>query len=1667
MKKINILLFAIFLCLFSLNQEFIEFTSSETTKPDYNVISSEDTLVEFDLQIPGIYSNDVDSFQRISIDDHTRTDSVGLPELPVVSFLVAIPECDHVNMEIDLVDSVKFSDMYIYPAPMMVLDTNQDGITYYREEFIYNESAYNTDENFPGIIAEVVHKGAVRDQHCIKVLIYPVQFNPVAGELNAYSHLKIKLTFDNPTGSVNNNVGIFNEILGNSMINYISNGLNATVSCGAGNNQPGSVNRDDMLPGQKIGYHCDYLIITPDDFFYNEDIWDFANYRAAFNGFDVVLTNVSTIYSVFPDPNTPKYIKIRDLIRNTYNDNNANHTFDGKLAYVNLFGDVELENNPDDGVPTNEQGNDTYYTQLTEGDEYPDIMIGRCSADNESQVSNIVSKTITYTPSSLTYNNEMLAVIGYDHGGGGSMYSSPLNVLEDIILIDGNTLYNKTCMVTSDFPYQLPNEWIYSQPCTPDKLVSNIELDPPINPGDGKKFIFFMGHGGKESWQLEFENPDLYKFYYSDLNNISTSSLPLILSAACWTGEFWTTDNCLAERFLCYDENKGAIGFFGSPIETLTNVLNIPSYFFNSYMANFAYVAGEAIMEMKISHWNNQAAYHMHWSKHFNFFGDPALNLKYENQDIFNPDLVIKNTEIIFHPNPINIGDIVNIEADIRNITRIDATNNFIVKCFIGEPGQPGTIEIGQYEIEGIDGNNKETAYFTWDTQNFTPDIYDIYILIDPENSIIEEDENNNINYTSEAIYDFYTNFPVSIDINLNAHVITFDLDDEYIGQEIIFGNSIFSTVGTQINPLSYANESVGNSCIANLANDDEFQIIQIHKTPDPKIKAIGNPSWQFEIEGSKYTPIVFDINNDGLEEVICLIQYSEDNHKLLCLNSVGQLRWEFDEFSDSEEHFYIDPIVGNFNGLNNSIIILNKEGTLFNIKESPSGDPEIAYSYTIPECNSIASVPVASDINKDGEVEIIFIYSILQSHENIYTLANYKAIDFSENYSLVLDYLSYINPIISDLNNDGESEIIVGEYKGGLHIYNMELELLNFIGDNNIINSELITGDIFGNGNLDIICQVKINDFHKIKAYDINGNQTFFTPVIGDYESCWLSNIIDENKFYLVYEDMDDLYVVNVPEAGASIGWPGQRCNLRNTGVYEQPAFFPQIGETVYWMNTISLSPEVDNIIPEGSTVVIKPGTNIKAHANSILIVHGTLIAEGTEKLPITFTADIASAPKGYWQGITIPNHSTLSMKHCEIKDAKIGILFEDHNEISFNNCFLENNMDGIAVFNSKPILKENITTENYTGIGCYKNSAPILTDFHSEVKFKNGIINNNTGILLSQSTIYLDNGYNDIYNLFSGGYYIYILSEPAAYVKARYNYWGSTILNEIYENLIPSENFYIVPILTSPQSTYNPSSSDESEMLKTAMTSLENGDYSTAEYTLIALIQQYPTTQEAYVSVSLLYECCDKSNGNWNILGNYYTGLYNDSTLNEEFHKLAFGYLNLCKRANGNFSGAIANYESILLNDPTYNDSVFAVIDIGNTYEEAGNYKSTLGQLSYLVPVSRAKHVEKTVDLLLSLRPDEIKPDVEKAGFILGQNYPNPLDKTTTIDYFVPSRSRISIEILDILGKIIMNINQGTKLKGEQKITIDLSDFVPGVYYYVLKADDKVVGTRKMVVK
>jgi len=87
---------------------------------------------------------------------------------------------------------------------------------------------------------------------------------------------------------------------------------------------------------------------------------------------------------------------------------------------------------------------------------------------------------------------------------------------------------------------------------------------------------------------------------------------------------------------------------------------------------------------------------------------------------------------------------------------------------------------------------------------------------------------------------------------------------------------------------------------------------------------------------------------------------------------------------------------------------------------------------------------------------------------------------------------------------------------------------------------------------------------------------------------------------------------------------------------------------------------------------------------------------------------------------------------------------------------------------------------------------------------------------------------------------------------------------------------------------------------------------------------------------------------------------------------------------------------------------------------------------------------------------------------GFItkytLNNNYPNPFNATTTIEYEIPDYSNVEIKIYDILGNEIETIVSEFKDEGTYHIVWDASSYSSGVYFYRIQAGT-FIETKKMV--
>jgi hypothetical protein len=81
-----------------------------------------------------------------------------------------------------------------------------------------------------------------------------------------------------------------------------------------------------------------------------------------------------------------------------------------------------------------------------------------------------------------------------------------------------------------------------------------------------------------------------------------------------------------------------------------------------------------------------------------------------------------------------------------------------------------------------------------------------------------------------------------------------------------------------------------------------------------------------------------------------------------------------------------------------------------------------------------------------------------------------------------------------------------------------------------------------------------------------------------------------------------------------------------------------------------------------------------------------------------------------------------------------------------------------------------------------------------------------------------------------------------------------------------------------------------------------------------------------------------------------------------------------------------------------------------------------------------------------------------------ILENNYPNPLNASTTIRFALPNSQNVHLGIYDLLGRQVKILLDEYRQAGVHTVTFDASGLSSGVYFYRLRAGD-MVETRRMV--
>ncbi len=407
----------------------------------------------------------------------------------------------------------------------------------------------------------------LRDYRGVAVQFKPFFYNPAEGTLTITTSIEVELHFDqpaqiNPMARVNNKSSrAFEEIYRNHFLN-----------------QP-NTRYDSVLEEGRM------IVISYDDFM--DEVAPLVQWKIE-KGIQTDLYSVDTI------GNTDT--AIGDFIQDQYD-------MDDGLTWVLLVGDALQVDTPS----YSGGGADPMYALVDGNDSYPDIFIGRLSAQTEGQVDTQIERLIGYERD-ITSGDWMAKGVGIASELG--------NGIGD----DGESDWVHMDLIRDDFlgfNYTQVDQ-IYATTGATDTMVSNA-----LNEGRG--VVNYCGHGSTTSWGTT-------GFNYADINNLTNDNmLPFIVSVACKNGNF-VSYTCFAEYWMRATHNgqpTGAIGIYASSInqewappmaaqdEIADLLVREDKYTFGGLCYN-----GSCLMIDEYSYWGPRMYNTWH------IFGDPSMQVR-------------------------------------------------------------------------------------------------------------------------------------------------------------------------------------------------------------------------------------------------------------------------------------------------------------------------------------------------------------------------------------------------------------------------------------------------------------------------------------------------------------------------------------------------------------------------------------------------------------------------------------------------------------------------------------------------------------------------------------------------------------------------------------------------------------------------------------------------------------------------------------------------------------------------------------------------------------------------------------------------------------------------------------------------------------------------------
>ena len=481
----------------------------------FSLISQSASDVTIRVDFPGYYETipvevNGEVMYKLAMENAYPVDEAGAPEILKSATSVIIPEGAVPTFTILESPYTLITNYNLAPSKgKLYRDINPNTIPYakgeqYASNFFWGDQPVSLGDPYQ-----------MRDFHGVAVTVHPFAYQPVEKSLKVYQYMIIKISYEPSTTSFNakkNNV-VYDQIYSRHFLNY------------------DKINSSKYNPLTEEG---EMLIIAPANFV--TALEPLRQWKIK-SGIQTTIVPTSTAGTTAA--------AIKTYITSYYNAHN--------LAYVLIVGDhsqfpyFTLSGNT----------SDNYFTEVAGGDNYPDFLLGKLSAENLEQVNVQVNKFIGYDQGLFAQTHHAsFCGIGSSEGPGDNSeydYQHIRNI---------NNLL-QTFTYTSGFEFFDGSQGGLDASGSPTAtMVLNA-----INQGVG--IIDYCGHG---DYNL-FVTSNFTNTYVSQLTNFE--KLPFIFSVACQNGNY-VNKLCFAEVWLRATSGGKPTGAVGALMATINQPWNPP-----------------------------------------------------------------------------------------------------------------------------------------------------------------------------------------------------------------------------------------------------------------------------------------------------------------------------------------------------------------------------------------------------------------------------------------------------------------------------------------------------------------------------------------------------------------------------------------------------------------------------------------------------------------------------------------------------------------------------------------------------------------------------------------------------------------------------------------------------------------------------------------------------------------------------------------------------------------------------------------------------------------------------------------------------------------------------------------------------------------------------------